>query len=240
MEALKRIIAESKNIVFFGGAGVSTESGIPDFRGASGVFQQKYQRNAEVILSNYFFSLHPEEFYDFYYAVMLHPQAQPNSAHLALAKLEKAGKLKAVITQNIDDLHTQAGSREVLELHGSVTRNYCTKCHQFYDLETFLKRAPYPKCDCGGWIKPDVVLYGEPLDNDIFDRAEKYIESCDTLIIGGTSLQVYPANGLIHHFHGKNLVLIDPAASKIDTKATLVIKDKIGHTLEFVNHENEY
>ena len=203
IEQLRRFVAESDNIVFFGGAGVSTESGIPDFRSVDGLYHQKFKYPPETILSHHFYETHKAEFFDFYRQKMLAPDAQPNAAHRKLAELERAGKLKAVITQNIDGLHQKAGSREVLELHGSVLRNYCEKCGKFYGLETILHSEGVPRCSCGGTVKPDVVLYEESLDEDVMDRALRYIQSADLLIIGGTSLVVYPAAGLVRYFRGR-------------------------------------
>ena len=226
---LQEIIDGSDNIVFFGGAGVSTESGIPDFRSQDGLYHMKYKYPPETIISHTFFVRKPDEFYRFYKDKMLALDAKPNAAHLKLAELEKAGKLRAVITQNIDGLHQRAGSREVLELHGSVLRNYCTRCGAFYDAE-FVKSADgIPKCtQCGGTVKPDVVLYEEGLDNDIMSRSINYIRNADVLIIGGTSLVVYPAAGLIDYFHGNKLVLINKGATARDAGADLVVTDAIG------------
>ena len=226
---LQEIIDGSDNIVFFGGAGVSTESGIPDFRSQDGLYHMKYKYPPETIISHTFFVRKPDEFYRFYKDKMLALDAKPNAAHLKLAELEKAGKLRAVITQNIDGLHQRAGSREVLELHGSVLRNYCTRCGAFYDAK-FVKSADgIPKCtQCGGTVKPDVVLYEEGLDNDIMSRSINYIRNADVLIIGGTSLVVYPAAGLIDYFHGNKLVLINKGATARDAGADLVVTDAIG------------
>ncbi len=226
---LQEIIDGSDNIVFFGGAGVSTESGIPDFRSQDGLYNLKYKYPPETIISHSFFLRYPEEFYRFYKDKMLVLDAEPNAAHLKLAELEKAGKLKAVITQNIDPLHHQAGSKEVLELHGSVTRNYCMRCGAFYD-GWYIKRSEgIPKCEkCGGMVKPDVVLYEEGLDNETINRSVEYISNADVLIIGGTSLVVYPAAGLIDYFHGSKLVLINKSATARDAGADLVITDAIG------------
>ena len=207
-ETLKQWLSESENIVFFGGAGVSTESKIPDFRSTDGLYNQQYAYPPETILSHTFYMRRPEEFYRFYRNKMLFPDAEPNRAHKALAKLEQEGRLRAVITQNIDGLHQKAGSREVLELHGSVLRNYCTKCGKFYGLEAVLESEGVPRCTCGGVIKPDVVLYEEGLDQHTLQKAVYYISNADVLIIGGTSLTVYPAAGLIDYYGGKKLVLI--------------------------------
>ena len=228
---LKSWIEESKNIVFFGGAGVSTESGIPDFRSQDGLYHQQYDYPPEQILSHTFFFRFPEEFFRFYRNKMLAPDARPNRAHLALAELERAGRLKAVITQNIDGLHQAAGSREVLELHGSVLRNHCMRCGKFYGMDAILNSSGVPKCSCGGVIKPDVVLYEEGLDMDTLNRAVNYISRADVLIVGGTSLTVYPAAGLIDYYRGRKLVLINRDATPLDGQADLVIAGKIGEVL---------
>lgn len=228
---LKSWIEESKNIVFFGGAGVSTESGIPDFRSQDGLYHQQYDYPPEQILSHTFFMKKPEEFFRFYHNKMIAADAKPNKAHLALAKLEREGKLKAVITQNIDGLHQDAGSREVLELHGSVRRNHCMRCGKFYGLETIQAQAGVPRCSCGGMIKPDVVLYEEGLDMDTLNKAVAYISQADVLIVGGTSLTVYPAAGLVDYYRGKKLVLINRDATPLDGSADLVINGKIGEVL---------
>lgn len=230
-EQLKQWIKEADSIVFFGGAGVSTESGIPDFRSVDGLYNQKYDYPPETIISHSFYVKNPEEFYRFYKDRMLFPAAKPNRAHLALAKLEAEGKLAAVITQNIDGLHQAAGSKEVLELHGSVHRNYCTRCGQFYDLDYIMKSDGIPKCSCGGTIKPDVVLYEEGLDDRVLNKSVQYIRHADMLIIGGTSLVVYPAAGLINYYRGKRLVLINKDATLRDSMADLVINGKIGEVL---------
>lgn len=230
-DTLKKWIEESNYIVFFGGAGVSTESNIPDFRSTDGLYHQEYDYPPETILSHSFYMRKPEEFYRFYRNKMLFPDAKPNRAHLALAKLEQEGKLKAVITQNIDGLHQAAGSREVLELHGSVLRNHCTGCGKFYGLDDILKMKGVPKCECGGIIKPDVVLYEEGLDNEVIERAISHIRNADMLIIGGTSLVVYPAAGLIDYYHGNKLVLINKSATSRDSQADLIIGDSIGKVL---------
>lgn len=230
-EELKEMIKEHKRIVFFGGAGVSTESNIPDFRSQSGIYSKKtYPYRAEMMISSEFFYEHPEQFYDFYFHEMIYENAQPNDAHIALAKLEAMGKLQAVITQNIDGLHQKAGSKEVCELHGSIHRNYCQRCHAFYDLKDMLKqRNQVPRCpQCGGIIKPDVVLYGESLSMDVINRAVHHLEHADMLIVGGTSLVVYPAAGLLRYFHGKTLVLINKEETEVDSSADLVIHDAIG------------
>ncbi len=229
MEQLKEWVSASDNIVFFGGAGVSTESGIPDFRSVDGLYNQKYDYPPETILSHTFFMTRPEEFYRFYQDKMLELDAQPNAAHRKLAELERAGKLKAVITQNIDGLHQAAGSREVLELHGSVHRNYCTKCGKFFDARYVKDCGGVPRCDaCGGLIKPDVVLYEEGLDSRTMQDAVDYIRRADMLIIGGTSLVVYPAAGLIDYYRGDKLVLVNKSATAMDRRANLVIQDAIG------------
>lgn len=230
-EQLRQWIEESDNIVFFGGAGVSTESKIPDFRSVDGLYNQQYDYPPETILSHTFFVRKTEEFYRFYKNKMLFPGAQPNAAHLALAKLEEQGKLRAVITQNIDGLHQAAGSREVLELHGSVLRNYCTRCGRFYGMEHVVHSDGVPRCECGGLVKPDVVLYEEGLDDGILHKSVNYIRNADVLIIGGTSLTVYPAAGLIDYYRGNKLVLINKSATPRDSEADLVIADPIGETL---------
>ena len=226
--ALQKWIEESSNIVFFGGAGVSTESGIPDFRSTDGLYNQQYDYPPETIISHSFYVKKPKEFYRFYKNKMLFPEAKPNRAHMALAKLEREGKVKAVVTQNIDGLHQAAGSREVLELHGSVHRNYCTRCGRFYSLDDILKADGVPVCDCGGVIKPDVVLYEEGLDSQTISDAVYAISHADVLIIGGTSLAVYPAAGMIDYFRGSHLVLINRSSTPRDSQADLVINDSIG------------
>lgn len=228
LEKLKKIIDESNYIVFFGGAGVSTESGVPDFRSVDGLYNQKYKYPPETILSHSFFMRKPEDFYDFYKEKMLIHGVLPNNAHKALAKLEQMDKLKSVVTQNIDGLHQAAGSRNVYELHGSVYRNHCMKCGKFYDFEYVYNSKGVPKCNCGGMIKPDVVLYEEGLDENTINESVKHISNADTLIIGGTSLAVYPAAGLIRYFRGKNLVLINKSSTDMDSNADLVINDSIG------------
>ena len=230
-ETLKQWLSESENIVFFGGAGVSTESKIPDFRSTDGLYNQQYAYPPETILSHTFYMRRPEEFYRFYRNKMLFPDAEPNRAHKALAKLEQEGRLRAVITQNVDGLHQKAGSREVLELHGSVLRNYCTKCGKFYGLEAVLESEGVPRCICGGVIKPDVVLYEEGLDQHTLQKAVYYISNADVLIIGGTSLTVYPAAGLIDYYWGKKLVLINKSVTPMDSRADLVISGPIGEIL---------
>lgn len=223
------MVRHSDNIVFFGGAGVSTESGIPDFRSVDGLYNQKYKYPPETILSHSFYVSQPEEFYRFYRDKMLCLDAQPNAAHIKLAELEQAGKLKAIVTQNIDGLHQKAGSKNVLELHGSVHRNFCQRCHKFFDAEYMLHSDGVPKCDaCGGPIKPDVVLYEEGLDNDVIEQSLYYISHADMLIIGGTSLVVYPAAGLVRYYGGHKLVLINKSATDMDKSADLVINEPIG------------
>lgn len=229
---LKEIISKSNNIVFFGGAGVSTESGIPDFRSVDGLYHTKFKYPPETMISHSFFISNTEEFYDFYINKMIFLFAKPNNAHKKLSELEKQGKLKAVITQNIDGLHQQAGSKNVLELHGSIHRNYCIKCRKFHDVNFIVKSKGVPKCECGGIVKPDVVLYEESLDSDIIEKSVKYIEKADVLIIGGTSLVVYPAAGLINYFNGSKLILVNKTSTPMDRKADLVINDSIGKVFE--------
>ena len=229
IKKLKEWIEGSSNIVFFGGAGVSTESGIPDFRSTDGLYNQQYDYPPEEILSHTFFVRKPEEFFRFYQDKMLCLTAKPNAAHLKLAELEKEGKLKAVVTQNIDGLHQAAGSKVVYELHGSVLRNYCMKCGKFFDAEYMLNSKGVPTCDkCGGQIKPDVVLYEESLDSECIEGAVSAISLADALIVGGTSLVVYPAAGLINYYRGNKLVLINKSATPMDKKADLVINEAIG------------
>lgn len=228
IKQLQEIIDSHDNIVFFGGAGVSTESGIPDFRSQDGLYHQQYDYPPETILSHTFFINKPEEFYRFYRAKMLCDTAKSNAAHKKLAELERTGKLKAVITQNIDNLHQMAGSKKVLELHGSVYRNYCMKCGKFYDFSYIKNSAGIPRCQCGGMVKPDVVLYEEGLDNQILSDSVRAISKAQVLIIGGTSLAVYPAASLIDYFRGDCLVVINKAATPRDRNADLLIKDPIG------------
>ena len=228
---LKELVDGSDNIVFFGGAGVSTESGIPDFRSTDGLYHQQWKYPPETILSHTFYECKPEEFFRFYRAKLLAPDARPNAAHYKLAEWERAGKLKGVITQNIDGLHQAAGSKNVLELHGSVLRNYCEKCGKFYDLDFMLHSEGVPRCSCGGRVKPDVVLYEEGLDQDIMERSVRLIAEAEMLIIGGTSLNVWPAAGLINYYRGHKLVLINKSAVARDLAAGLVITDPIGETL---------
>lgn len=227
-EQLKQWVKDSSNIVFFGGAGVSTESGIPDFRSVDGLYNQTYDYPPETILSHTFFMKNTEEFFRFYRNKMLVLDAEPNAAHLKLAELERAGKLKAVITQNIDGLHQAAGSKNVLELHGSIHRNYCMKCGRFYGPDAVQNQEGVPRCQCGGIIKPDVVLYEEALDMDTMQNAAEYISRADVLIIGGTSLAVYPAAGLIDYYRGHKLVLVNKSATPMDRRADLLIQDSIG------------
>ncbi len=229
IEKLREIVNGSSNIVFFGGAGVSTESGIPDFRSVDGLYHQTYDYPPETILSHTFYRQKPEEFFRFYRNKMLCLDAKPNAAHLKLAQWEKEGKLKAVITQNIDGLHQAAGSREVLELHGSVLRNYCEECGKFFDAEYMLHSEGVPKCDaCGGPVKPDVVLYEEGLNDETLRSAISYIRNADVLIIGGTSLVVYPAAGLIDYYRGNKLVLVNKTPTGRDNMADLVVQGSIG------------
>lgn len=232
IEELKQIIAKSSNIVFFGGAGVSTESGIPDFRSVDGLYNQKYKYPPEVMVSHSFYRSHPKDFFEFYRNKMIALEAKPNAAHRKLAQLEKDGKVKAVITQNIDGLHYAAGSKEVMELHGSVHRNYCEKCHKFYPVEYIVETEGVPKCDCGGIVKPDVVLYEEGLDSETMQKAVTYIRNAEVLIIGGTSLAVYPAAGFIDYFRGKHLVVINMDKTNREVDADLVINEKIGEVFE--------
>lgn len=237
VQKLVQIVKDSNNIVFFGGAGVSTESGIPDFRSASGLYSKKLNRNftPEQAVSHSFFLRYPEEFYDFYKKNLVYPEAKPNACHTALAKLEDMGKLKAIVTQNIDGLHQAAGSKTVYELHGSVLRNYCTDCRTFYDAEFVMAADGVPRCpECGGVVKPDVVLYEEGLDDRTISKAVSAIADADTLIIGGTSLVVYPAAGLIDYFQGKNLVLINKSATSADRRADLIIHENIAEVMQTV------
>ena len=229
IKKLKEIVDNSNNIVFFGGAGVSTESGIPDFRSVDGLYNQKYDYPPETILSHTFYRQKPEEFFRFYKDKMLFLVANPNAAHLKLAEWEQEGRLKAVITQNIDGLHQAAGSKRVLELHGSVLRNYCERCGKFFDAEYMLSAEGVPKCDhCGGPVKPDVVLYEEGLDDQVLGDAVSYIRNADVLIIGGTSLVVYPAAGLIDYYNGSKLILVNKTPTARDGAADLVVQGSIG------------
>ena len=232
IEKFKTLVNESNNIVFFGGAGVSTESGIPDFRSKDGLYNQKYKYPPEEILSHTFFINHTEEFFKFYKEKMNSLKYEPNVTHIKLAELEKEGKLKAVVTQNIDGLHQKAGSKNVYELHGSVLRNYCMKCHKFYDAEYVFNSSGVPKCSCGGIIKPDVVLYEEALDEETLEKSVYAIAHADLLIVAGTSLTVYPASGLINYFRGKNLVLINRDTTPFDNRADLVINESLGKVFE--------
>lgn len=235
---LKKMVGESSNIVFFGGAGVSTESGIPDFRSVDGLYNQKWKYPPETILSHSFFEKNPEEYYRFHREKLVIDGVKPNTAHIKLAELERQGKLKAIVTQNIDGLHQAAGSKTVFELHGSVHRNYCTGCHKFYDAEYILASEGIPVCSvCGKIVKPDVVLYEEGLDDKVLSGAVKAISEAEVLIIGGTSLVVYPAAGLINYFEGDSLVLINKSETSADARADLVINDDIACVMERVIYE---
>lgn len=234
---LNRIINENDHIVFFGGAGVSTESGIPDFRSQDGLYNQKYDYPPETIVSHTFFVHRTKEFFDFYKDKMIALWAKPNAAHEKLAELEAAGKLTAVVTQNIDGLHQMAGSKEVYELHGSVHRNYCTVCRKFYDVNAIMEMDGVPKCECGGLIKPDVVLYEEGLDSDVISKSIKAISEANVLIIGGTSLAVYPAAGFIDYFKGEHLIVINKSATQKSVGATLSITDPIGEVFSQITLE---
>ena len=230
-EELRKMVQESNKIVFFGGAGVSTESGIPDFRSVDGLYNQKYDYPPEVMLSHSFFESHTERFFDFYRDKMLYLDAKPNAAHIKLAGLERDGKLLAVVTQNIDGLHQKAGSKNVFELHGSVHRNYCVKCRKFYGVDYIKDSKGVPRCKCGGIVKPDVVLYEEGLDQNVIRGAVDAIRRADMLIVGGTSLAVYPAAGLIDYYGGHKLVLINKSVTPLDSHADLVINGSIGEVL---------
>ena len=234
-EKLAELINKSSRIVFFGGAGVSTESNIPDFRSVDGLYNQKYKYPPETILSRSFFKRNTDEFYKFYRDKMLFPDAEPNSAHRFLAKLEEKGKLSCVVTQNIDGLHQKAGSEKVYELHGSVLRNYCMKCSRFYSLDDIIKSEGVPHCSCGGVIKPDVVLYEEALDEKCIMGSVKAISEADLLIVGGTSLNVYPAAGFLNYFKGEHIVVINKSETFINDIAELVINKKIGETFSEVS-----
>ncbi len=228
IEKLKAMVAESDNIVFFGGAGVSTESGIPDFRSVDGLYNQKWKYPPETILSRTFFDRDPEEYYRFHREKLVIDGVKPNRAHLRLAELEREGKLRAVVTQNIDGLHQAAGSKNVLELHGSILRAYCSRCGKKYDPDIINHGTGVPRCTCGGVIRPDIVLYEEPLDDAVVSAAVRYIRDADVLIIGGTSLNVYPAAGLINYYRGNKLVLVNLSETPYDSYADLVIHEKIG------------
>lgn len=228
---LERLIQAHQNIVFFGGAGVSTESGIPDFRSVDGLYHQKFKYPPETMLSHTFYEQHTAEFFDFYRQKLIVHGAKPNAAHLRLAKLEREGKLKAVVTQNIDGLHQAAGSKNVLELHGSVHRNHCTRCGAFYTLDDVLRSEGVPRCGCGGVIKPDVVLYGEALDETTLNAAVRAIRRADLLLVGGTSLNVYPAAGLLRYFTGAALAVVNKTPTPADARADLVIQASIGRVL---------
>jgi NAD-dependent deacetylase len=236
IDVLKEIVNKSSNIVFFGGAGVSTESNIPDFRSESGIYMTRnnYSYSPEVMLSHSFFVQHTEDFYDFYKAKMIYKTAKPNDAHISLAKLEEQGKLRAVITQNIDGLHQMAGSKNVLELHGSIYRNFCTRCGESYDLQYILDSSDdIPLCNrCRGAVKPDVVLYEENLDNEVLTKAINYIAEAEVLIIGGTSLMVYPAAGLVEYYKGDKLILINKSSTSYDYKANMIFNEGIGMVLK--------
>ncbi len=232
IEIFKDLIKNSNNIVFFGGAGVSTESGIPDFRSKDGLYNQKYKYPPEEILSHTFFINKTEEFYKFYREKLNSLKYKPNITHYKLAELEKEGKVKAIITQNIDGLHQKAGSKKVLELHGSVLRNYCMKCHKFYDANFIFNGNGIPQCDCGGIVKPDVVLYEEDLNEQILEESIWAIQNADIMIVAGTSLTVYPASGLINYFRGKNLFLINRDETPYDNIANLVINDSLGNVFK--------
>ena len=232
IEKLREIVRNSNNIVFFGGAGVSTERGIPDFRSVDGLYNQQWQYPPETILSHSFFVRDPEEYYRFHRAKLVVENVKPNRAHLRLAELEREGKLRAVITQNIDGLHQAAGSKRVLELHGSILRAYCSKCRKPYPADVINYGKGVPRCDCGGVIRPDIVLYEESLDQDILSQAVSYIRAADVLIVGGTSLNVYPAAGLINYYRGNKLVLVNLSETPYDSYADLVIHDRIGEVFD--------
>lgn len=234
LETLRRWVADTDNLVFFGGAGVSTESGIPDFRSVDGLYNQAYDYPPEMMVSHTFFVQHTAEFFRFYRDRMLYPDAKPNAAHRKLAEWEKQGKCRAVITQNIDGLHQAAGSQNVLELHGSVHRNICQLCGKFYDLADILAMDGVPRCSCGGTVKPDVVLYEEALNTDIVNRAIDAIAQADVLLVAGTSLSVYPAAGLVNYYHGNKLVLINKSPTPYDGKANLLIQGSVGELLAMI------
>ena len=232
-EQLRALVESHKRIVFFGGAGVSTESGIPDFRSADGVFSQKYPYPPETMVSHSFFMQHTDGFYEFYRGKMIFPDAQPNACHRKLAELEDEGRLSAVITQNIDGLHQAAGSRNVLELHGSVHRNYCMDCQRFYDLDAIMQQSGVPRCECGGIIKPDVVLYEEPLDSHVIERTVDEIAHADMLIVAGTSLVVYPAASFVTYFRGDCLALINMSATSLDNQADFLSREAVGQVMDW-------
>lgn len=237
IDKLREVVQKSENIVFFGGAGVSTESGIPDFRSANGLYNKvtDITYSPEQILSHSFFMKYPDKFYEFYKTKMIYKDSKPNNAHIALAKLEQEGKLKAVITQNVDGLHQLAGSKVVLELHGSIQRNYCMNCHKAFELGFVLESEQVPRCDvCGGIVKPDVVLYEEALHSDVLEASVEYISKADVLIVGGTSLSVYPAAGLVSYYRGNKLILINRSETSYDARANLVFRDSIGEVLSKV------
>ena len=234
IELLRGMIAQSDNIVFFGGAGVSTESGIPDFRSVDGLYNQKWKYPPETILSRSFFDRNPEEYYRFHREKLVIDGVKPNRVHFRLAELEREGKLRAVITQNIDGLHQAAGSKNVLELHGSILRAYCSRCRKPYPADAINKGTGVPRCDCGGVIRPDIVLYEEQLDEDVLRRSIDYIRNADVLIVGGTSLNVYPAAGLINYYRGNKLVLVNLSATPYDDEADLVIHEKLGEVFSRV------
>ena len=234
-DLLRETVQRSDNIVFFGGAGVSTESGIPDFRSEDGIYNMKYKYPPETILSHTFFMRNTSEFYRFYREKLLYPHARPNKAHIALAELEWRGKLKAIVTQNVDGLHHEAGSVNVLELHGSCSRNFCMRCGAAFALDAVINSEDVPLCPCGGTIKPDVVLFEEPLDQDVIERSVRAIRNAEVLIVGGTSLNVYPAAGLIQYYSGDQLVLINKSVTPFDSYANIVIHDSIGETLHMIS-----
>ena len=234
-EQLNEMIQNSSRIVFFGGAGVSTESGIPDFRSADGIYMMNYKYPPEEIISRSFFDAHPKEFFEFYKKYFYYPDAKPNITHIKLAELEKVGKLSAVVTQNIDGLHTAAGSEKVYELHGSVLRNYCMRCGKSYDIDYIVGSEGIPVCSCGGTVKPDVVLYEEPLDDQVISGAVSAISSADMLIVAGTSLRVYPAAGFIRYFKGSNLVLINRDSTPMDDLFGLVIRESLGEVMSRIS-----
>ncbi|MCE5344196.1 MAG: NAD-dependent protein deacylase [Eubacteriales bacterium] len=232
VEALRQLIAKQQNIVFFGGAGMSTESGIPDFRGAQGLYNRTEGKSYEEMLSIAYFQNHMDAFWHFYKEAMLHPEARPNAGHTALARLEKQGKLKAVLTQNIDGLHQDAGAHNVCELHGTVRRNLCLQCGKVYDLAYVLSQEGTPRCACGGILRPDIVFYGEPLDQRVLERAVNAVTRCDLILVGGTSLTVYPAAGLLEYRRGAKLALINRDETPWDMRADLVVRDSIAATLD--------